>query len=136
MAKKTWVYAPKKANSKVKVTDDVKEKLKKRADDFINSVLKPKHIKPPPKGSSFNYVVDLYSKWYRHYLYFCATYHCPGENAISPSFETKFARLEYMPGQTFTLSYMRHNDKWFEIDYDISLEKAFREIEDGPHFIP
>jgi len=134
MAKKTWVYAPKKA--KVKVSNDVKERVKKRADKFIDSVLKPNHLKPPPKDAQFNYIADIYSKWHRHFLYFCAEYHCPGENAIAPSFESKFARLEYLPGECYTLAYMRHTNQWLEINHDISLEEAFRQIEDGPHFIP
>jgi hypothetical protein len=134
MAKKTWVYAPKK--EKVKISDNVKERVKKRADEFIESVLKPKHVKTPRKNAKSNYIIDIYSKWYRQCFYFCATYHCPEENAISPSFETNFARLEYLPGGSYTLAYLRHNNKWFEIDHNISLDKAFRKIEDGPHFIP
>jgi hypothetical protein len=134
MAKKTWVYAPKKA--KVSVAKDVKERVKTRADKFIDTVLKPKHIKPPSKNSTLNYIVDIYSKWYRHYFYFCAKYNCTGENAIAPSFETKFARLEYLPGESYILAYMRHTNQWFELIHDISLENAFREIKDGPHFIP
>jgi hypothetical protein len=134
MAKKTWVYAPKK--TKTKISEDVKERVKKRADQFIESVLKPEYIKPPPRDTESNYIVDIYSKWYRQYFYFCATYHCPGDNAISPTFEINFARLEYNPGGSYILSYMRHNNKWFALNGNISLEKAFREIEDGPYFIP
>jgi len=134
MAKKTWVYAPKK--EKLKVSNEVKERVKNKADKLIESVIKPNHLEPPPKDTEFNYIVDIYSKWYRHYFYFCAKYHSPGENAISPTFETKFARLEYLPNGRYALSYMRHTDQWYEINNDITLDEALREIKDGPHFIP
>jgi hypothetical protein len=91
MRQKMWVYSP----PKLKVPDSVKAELGKKATELINTVLKPEHVKPPPKNAKWNYIVDIYTKWHRNYFYFCAKYACPGPNALSPYFETGFARLEY-----------------------------------------
>ena len=49
----------------------------------------------------------------------------PGPNAISPYFEARFARLEYLADDNYNLSYMRHTGQWWEIDRDLSLEECF-----------
>ena len=64
-------------------------------------MLKPKHLTPAPKDADVNYLVDISTKWYRNYFYFCATYCSPGPYAIASSFETQFARLEYVGDQQF-----------------------------------
>ncbi len=55
MSKKMWIYSPKKKS--VKVNDSIKALVKSKADNFIVTVLKPKHIKPPPEKTEFNYIV-------------------------------------------------------------------------------
>ncbi len=100
---KVWMYKPTR-ESKPKVPDIIKNNLKIKADNFIETILKPKHIKPPPKDETFNYLVDIYSKWYQHYFYFIGKYRSPGPYAISPFFEDKFARLEYLNNGHFNLS--------------------------------
>jgi len=134
--KKKRIWLPVKKKSASKVPDALKSQVKAEADELIEKVLKPKFIKPPPEDNDFNYLVDIYSKWYRNYFYFCSKYNCPGPNAISPSFESKFARLEYMENGSFALSYMRHNDKWLEIASDLSLKEALDTIESGGSFFP
>jgi len=78
----------------------------------------------------------VYTKWYRNYFYFCATYCSPGPYASAPSFETQFARLEYVGNQQFHLSYMRHTGQWWEIYTALSVEECFEAIRDEPHFLP
>jgi hypothetical protein len=134
MAKYTW--APAKKKSETKNTDALKSKVKEKADSLIENVLKPKYIKPPPEDNDFNYIVDIFSKWHSSYFYFCSKYNCPSPNAMAPSFNSNFARLEYVGGNKFNLAYMRHTNKWFEINFDLSLEECLDEIENLPHFIP
>jgi len=55
---------------------------------------------------------------------------------MSPSFEDKFARLEYVGADLFNLAYKRHTGQWIEIHFDLSLEKCMSEIEEGVHFMP
>lgn len=133
--KKRWVYCPPK-KSKPKVPDTLKIDLKARADKLVESVLKPNHIKPPPEDVDFNYLVDIYTKWHQSYFYFCSKYCCPSPNAISPSFESKFARMEYAGNGLLNLSYMRHTGKWWEIYPELSVDECFESISNEPHFMP
>lgn len=91
MRQKTWVYNP----PKPKLPDTVKVYVEAKAMALVNDILKPEHVKPPPKNAKWNYIIDLYTKWHRNYFYFCARYACPSPNARSPFFDIGFARLEY-----------------------------------------
>jgi hypothetical protein len=133
--RKMWVYSPPR-QPKPKVPESIKIDLEKKAEALVETVLKPTHIKPPPEEARFNYIVDICTKWYRSYFYFCAKYHCPGPNAISPFFDTKFARLEYIGNSRFNLSFMRHTGKWVEIYTDLSADECLSAVEDDPFFYP
>ena len=134
MARYTW--APAKKKSGIKVSDALKNETNAKADSLINNVLKPKYIKPPPEDNDFNYIVDIFSKWHGGYFYLYSKYNCPSPNAMAPSFNSNFARLEYIGGDKFNLAYMRHTGKWFEISFDLSLEECLDEIGNLPHFMP
>lgn len=107
-SRKTWVYSPPKP-AKPKVPESVKAMVSVRANELIETVLKPKFITPCAEDEQFNHIVDLFTKWHGSYVYFCATWHSPGPYAISPTFESRFARLEYAGDDHFNLAYMRHN---------------------------
>jgi len=47
-----WVYSP----PKPKVPDVVKMELEVKGTELINTVLKPEHIKLPPKNAKGNYI--------------------------------------------------------------------------------
>jgi hypothetical protein len=132
---KMWVYSPPKP-PKPKVPEAVKKHVETQAHEFVASGLKPKHLVPAPKDAHWNYLVDISTKWYRNYFYFCAKYCSPGPQAISPFFETPFARLEYVGEQEFHLSYMRHTGQWWELYTAVSVEECFAAIRDEPHFLP
>jgi hypothetical protein len=133
--KKSWVtVAPKK--SKPTVPALTQAMLKEKADRLIDDVMKPEHVKPAPTNNDFNYIADIYSKWYRNYFYFCATYNCPSPNAISPSFETKYARMEYIAVNRFNLAFIRHTEQWFEVAQDISMDECLTMITEDPIFTP
>ena len=128
-----WVYSPRPASG---VPDMVKEQVTAKANEIIETMFKPQYLKPPPKKPRFNYIVDIYTKWHRHCLYFRAKYACPGPNALSPFFEDGFTRLAYMANGRFNLAYMRHTGKWQEVFTDLSMEEAFDEIRNQPFFHP
>lgn len=132
---KIWAFSPQKS-PKSKVPEDVKVEVETKARELVESFLKPEYIKAPPEDMRFNYIVDIYTKWYRSSFYFCATYACPSPQAISPYFETKFARMEYAGNGLFNLSYMRHTEKWFEIFSGLSVDECLETIKDFPHFQP
>ena len=58
MRQKTWVYSP----PKPKVPDAVKVGVQIKAIELVDAVLKPEHVKSPPKNAKWNYIVDLYTK--------------------------------------------------------------------------
>lgn len=91
--RKAWMIRPGKS-PKPSVPDSVKAELEVKAKDLIENVLKPKHLRQPNHGEQFNYVTDIGVKWYRKYFYFISIYACPGPDALSPTFESKFARME------------------------------------------
>ncbi len=135
MAKKRWIYSPRK-QSAANVPDSLKDMVKAKADELVENALMPQHVKSPPADLRFNYLVNIYTRWHRNYFYFCSTYNSPGPNAISPSFEDKFARLEYVVADKFNLAYMRHTGQWQEIAQSISLDEALDMIKDGGLFYP
>jgi hypothetical protein len=132
--RKTWVYDPP-SPSKAKIPDEVKQRVQAEADRLVDE-FKPRYIAPPPEGRQFNYITDLYTKWHRSYLYLCATFACPGPNALSPSFESPFTRLEYVGGNRFNLAYMRHTGKWQEVYPNLTLEEAMAIVRDEALFQP
>jgi hypothetical protein len=132
--RKTWVYAPS-AAPKAKVPDNVKARVQAEADRLIEA-FKPRYVKSPPEDLRFNYLTNLYTKWHRSYLYLCATFACPDPNALSPSFEAPFTRLDFVGGGCFSLAYMRHTGKWQEVYPNLSLEEAVESIRDETLFHP
>lgn len=133
--KKVWMYCPPKPR-KPKVPDAVKHELSSKAQQLIEDYLTPVHVKPPPKNPKFNYITELFTRWYQSYFYFCATYASPGPDALSPSFEVRFARMGYQADGKFNLSYMRHTGQWWEIYSHITMDECLTAIKDEPHFIP
>jgi len=135
MTRKQWVVSSS-SKTKPKVAGAIKKELTDKANALIENVIKPNHIALPPTDNDFNYLVDVYSKWYRNYFYFCSTYNCPSPNAISPSFDIKWARMEYVGVDKFNLSYMRHTDKWGEVYQEISMLDSLKAITEEPYFAP
>jgi len=133
--KMAWVYTPSK-QPKPKVPESIKTEVEKKANELVESTLKPQHIKSPPPNTDFNYIVDIYTNWYRSYFYFCAKYCCPSPNAIALDFEVKFARMEYVGDNKFNLAYMRHTEQWWELYQGLSLDQCLATIKDDPNFMP
>lgn len=140
MAKKTpqrrWTMesSQKAKTPKAPLSESLKADLDVKAKKLVQDVLKPRYVAPPPEDAHFNYITDVWIKWIGDTLYFGATYACPGPTAISPSFESRFARMEHVGGGRFTLSYMRHNDQWFRLPGNWTADKSLKSIENDGHF--
>jgi hypothetical protein len=127
---KMWSYSPPKT-SRPKVPEDLKAELTERTGQLL-AEWRPQHIKAPPPGYQFNYIIELYGKWFRSYFYLCAKYACPGPTALSPSFETRFTRLEYVGDRQFNIAFMRHTGQWVETEQGLTIDQCLRAIrEDG-----
>src|SRR5687768_12198715 len=112
--RKAWMFADEK-KPKSSLPGTVKNEVDAKAKELIDKILKPKHILPPSEGSQSNYITDITIKWIGSTVYLISIYACPGPNAISPTFEEKFAKMEYVGDARFTLSFMRHTGKWVEL---------------------
>jgi hypothetical protein len=134
-SKKTWVYSQEKPK-KPSIPERIKTEVSHAGEKLVSDELRPMHVKPPPQKPQFNYIVDIFAKWYRNYFYFVAKYACPGPNAMSPYFNANFARMEYAGSSRFHLSYMRHTGQWFEVYRDLSLSDCLHHIVQEPHFQP
>ncbi len=119
---------------KPSVPESIKAELAAKAMQLIENVLKPKYVLPPKPDEQFNYVTDVFGKWNRSYFYFIALYASPGPNALSPTFESKFARMEYVGAGKFALSYLRHTGVWLAIYEAMSVDESLKAIQDDPWF--
>jgi hypothetical protein len=133
--RKTWVFSPPKPPPPP-VPDDLKAEAVTKAGELVERFLKPQFLKPPPKDRRWNYISDIHTKWHRSFFYFTATYRSRGPTAIKPTFESPFARLEYVGGRRFNLAYMRHTGKWWEVHQGLALDKCLKYVREDPTFQP
>ena len=134
-SQKRWVYAPRK-QAPPRVPAALKREVEERANALVEAVLKPRFVPPPPEDPQFNYIENLYTRWYGSYCYFCAQYRSAGPYALGGHFETKFARMESIGGGLFNLAYMRHTDQWFELFTGLTLDACLASIRDAEWFHP
>jgi hypothetical protein len=133
--KKTWVYSPAR-DPRMAVSNALKTEVERKANELIETALKPRYVQPPPKTPKFNYVIGLSTKWHGSYFYLVATYACPFPDALSPTFEVNFARLEYTAQGRFNLAFMRHTGKWHELFAGLTLDECLKSIRDDLWFQP
>ena len=130
-----WNISP--AKKRASVSASLKAEVEAKAKELIDNVLKPKHVKSPTIGQEFNYIIDIRAKWYRNYFYFFSIYACPGPDALSPTFESKFARMEPLGGGKFALYSMRYTGKeWVGISDQLSVDECMKAIRDDAWFVP
>ena len=123
------------AKRPVSVTASIKAEIETRAKDFIEKTLKPKRILPPKKDEQFNYITDIGVKWHRNNFYVFLIYACPNPDALSPTFETMFARMEPLGGRKFALYAMRYTGKeWVGVLDALSLDECLMAIRDNEWF--
>lgn len=133
MAKKVWVYAPSKVK-KEKLTEIQKIEISKKCQPLVDE-FKDKYISPNP-DKTYSYCIDIYTKWYQNYLYFCEKFKDESENRIKDEYEDKFVRLTYIKKDCYQFSYMRHTGKWFLVSENLTLEECFEMMQENPNFHP
>lgn len=55
---KAWVYSPGKPQPG-KVPESLKAEVTRKAQDLVETVLKPHYVQPAPEDPQFNYIVDI-----------------------------------------------------------------------------
>ena len=128
-----WVFTPGKTTTS-KISAQLKAEVTDKSNALVEAVLKPTYLQPMPADHQFNYISNLYTKWYRNYFYFCAEYTCPGPHALAPTFESIFARLTYTGADHFTLSARRHNDEWLPLYHKQTLDECLAAIQSDSWF--
>jgi hypothetical protein len=139
MAKKkprrTRVRAPRKPTPPP-VPDGLKGEVEAKAHGLIEGYLRPTYVKPPPEDERRSYLTGITTRWHRSFFYLVGTYASPGPDALSPGFESPFARLEYAGGGRFHLAYMRHTGKWREAHRGLTLDESIETIRGHGLFHP
>ena len=118
-----------------KVPEALKSEISSKAQQLIERHLKPAHVELPENPQS-NYISSIYTRWHREDFYFCATYVAPFLDAVSPTFEVRFARMGHLGNGKFALAYMQHTGKWCKMHPSLSVDECLALIWDEPHFIP
>jgi len=133
--RKAWMPTPGKT-PKASLSGTLKDEVDTKAKELVETVLKPKFVQPPPANAQFNYITDITTKWLGSKCYLVSVYACPGSNAISPTLETNFARMEYVGDGKFALSFMRHTEQWVQLHVRLSVDECMKAIQDDPWFQP
>lgn len=128
---RTWVPSP---PAKATVPDALKKLVQTKANELVERVLKPKYLKPPPKKRDWNYPIDIWTKWQGRFFYFGSTWASPGPNRIAPTFEHRFARLEFVGDRRCDLAYFRHTGKWWTIHTGLTLDECLELVGGGGPF--
>jgi hypothetical protein len=120
--------------SRPPIPPSLKQRVQAEADRLLADVLKPRSVQPP--HPEYNYITDIFTRWFRTWFYFCATYTSPPRppDGVQETFEVRFARLEYAGGERFHMAFMRYTGEWIEIYRDLSLEEALKTMEDDAYF--
>lgn len=132
---RTWGPSPAK-QPRTNLSETLKAEIERKANELVETNLKMRFIQQPPKDPKYNYIIGLSTKWYGQYFYFVSTYACPGPNAISPTFDVNFARMEHTAMGRFHLAYLRHTGKWQELFRGQTLDECLASIRDDPWFQP
>ena len=111
-----------------------KNRIESQCEPLIEKFKSQYVLENPNK--EYNYLVDIYIKWYRGYLYFCGKYKSEGPDRFAGEFEDKFVRLQIIKKDSFEISYMHHTEKWHLVARDLTLNKCLEMIEDIPTFHP
>src|SRR5271157_6406236 len=120
---------------KPEIPEALKSEISSKAQKLVEQHLKPAHVEQP-ENPQCNYIADIYTRWHREDLYFCATYVAPFPDAVAPTFEVRFARMGYLGSGKFNLAYKGQTGRWCEMYPSLSIDKCLEAVRDEPHFIP
>lgn len=118
------------------VPDNIKRELTEQANAFLERKFRPGINKESAEKHGFNYIVDLYTKWWSNYFYLCAKYRRPQPGAQEEFFDVRTTRLEYTGNGRFNLAYMRHTGRWHEVFQGLTIDESLDTIEEQEVFWP
>ncbi len=131
--KKYWM-----ASSIKSLKIEPSESDKKNIEDYFHPLVetfKEQYILKNP-NKEFNYLVDIYSKWFQNYFYLCEKFKSEQPNRLDDEFEVKFVRLKYTGENQFEFSYYRHTGRWYLVAGGLTLDECREMILSNPVFQP
>jgi hypothetical protein len=131
--KRIWI-SKESRKSILKLTDLEKNDIMTQCQPLVELFKNQYITENPAKG--FDYLVDVYTKWYQNYFYFCEKFKSEHPNRIKDEYEVKFVRLERIGKDRFIFSYFRHTGQWFIVTNDLTLKDCLEMIEANPNFHP
>ena len=93
-------------------------------------------ISKPPEGYPFGYIVELQQKWRGNTLTLSSLYQCDGPNALHKNYEAKYTKITWEGTNSYSLSFMRHTEKWHKVYSGLSLAETLKAIESEQTFHP
>jgi hypothetical protein len=130
---KMWI-SKKSRKSKVNLTDFEKNEIMTHCQPIVE-LFKNQYIKKDP-DKRFDYLMDIYAKWYGNYLYFCEKFKSEHPDRIRDEYEVKFVRLERTGNDRYNFSYYRHTGQWFLVTNDLTLKECLEMMQANPSFQP
>lgn len=131
--KRIWIpYGSK--GKKSKITDAQKNAVTIFFEPLVRQF--KKELQKRETDKQYNYTVDIYTKWYQNFFYFCEKNISESGGKITGEFETKFVRLAFVSENNFNFSYFRHTGQWHLVIENISLGDCLEMIIGNPNFQP
>ena len=131
--KKYWMPSSIKS-LKIKPSQSDKKNIQDYFHPLVEHFKKQYILKNPNK--EFNYIVDIYSRWYQNYFYLCEKFKSEDPNRLDDEFEVKFVRLKYTGKNQFEFSYFRHTGQWHLVAEGLTLDECKDMILSNPVFQP
>lgn len=130
---KSWVSSPKKV-SKAELSESYKISIQNYFQPLVDE-FKRQYIKKNP-NKEFNYLIDIYSKWYQNYFYLCEKFKSEHPDRLVDEFEEKFVRMKFTGVNQFEFAYFRHTGQWFLVADGLTMEDCRDMILSNPNFQP
>ncbi len=107
-----------------------RQAIKEKVDKIIERHMKPVTLHQRGRRVAFGDVQDIYTKWHGHSLVIIAKRRGGRVmNRYAEDFETKSGRLTLVGADLFDVSYFRHTDRWWTIQYDCTLKTALKYLQ-------
>ena len=108
-----------------------------KADELIETQLKPRYIEPPPEDQDWNYIIDIWARWHRSFFQSRLDLRQP-----RPERPVADLRIARSPGwstsatASSSLAYMRHTGKWWEVYRGLTADECLERVRDEGLFRP
>lgn len=134
MARGQWVRTGGRSGSKPPEAE--KRAITAACERFVENVLRPRFL-PEIRPTEFNYCVDIFGKWHGNRYRFMQRFRNDRpDRYMEQEFSSPFARLEYVGRDRFDLAYFRHTEKWWPVDFGVTLDEALELLEKNEIYHP